>query len=563
MSALQGLVTFPGLSTFKSAEYTASQGIAPGICTIEMPQELVGGLAQQGDLTFRYGDSSVTLYSCVADFANVDRGGGGFIARVQILDRRWAWRFGYVSGHYNLPAPGPNTAGGIDPGDGTTPVSIRPDTNTDPQTLASLCLTAMGETLYDVSALPNTSRPEVHWSFDNPAEALESLCESLGCRVVLDLSTNGVRIVAIGEGDDLPAGPAQWVSEGVNPPELPSSLIFVAGQTVQQGFIPLTAVGRDTDGSIKPIAKLSYAPSQTGWTNEPLSFPSLSSEPAHTYAEESVYRWWQPSLPFTAPDGTAVTDANQLILYDRQLDTNANASGPSKATTQRPEILGLFNPSYAQADTPTTVLTYHGPLHVDQARCLVITGDALVFGNAGRNLPASIWLKTSFSLRDPNTGEPCRFTQTLPLPASPNLTPPRVVRHDEIVLQVRGVYNTSNGIAQTGTTDNSDSVTSAADYYLESTADQYVTDVSLDVPYVGIVPIAVDGAIRQVTYSIQSGEGGKTLTRASRNTEHSHYIPKYERRRAQTALRALGERALSQRALLTQSQQNAGQPFVQ
>ncbi len=561
MSALQGLISFPGLTTFKSAEYTASQGIAPGICTIELPQELVGTLAQQGDLTFSYGDAYFTLFSCIVDFGNVDRNGGGFIGRVQVYDRRWAWRFGYIHGHYNLPGLGPQTAGGTDTGYGTPP-PIRPDTNTDPQTLASYCLQAMGETLYDVSALPNSSRPEIHWSYDNPAEALESLCESLGCRVVLDLPSNGVRIVVIGEGEDLPDGPIQWIPTAVNPPATPSSLIFVGGQTVQQGFIPLTAVGRDLSGAISPIANLSYAPSGTGWTNEPLGFPSVTSEPAHTYAEESVYRWWQPTLPYTAPDGTAVTNANQLIFYDRQIDTNLNPNGPSGATTQKPEILGYFDPCYAQVNTSLgTVLTYHGSIQIDQNRCLVITGDPLVDSEHGNDMPAQLWLKASFSIRAPSDREPFRYTQTVPLPSSLNATPPRVVRHDEVVLQVRGVYSMSNGITQTGATDNSAAVTAAANY-LAVTAGEYVTDSSLDVPYVGIVPIQVDGAIRQVTYTIQSGEGGKTLTRASRNTEHSHYIPKYENRRSRAANKAVADKQLSQRALLAQTQQNTGQPFV-
>lgn len=80
-------------------------------------------------------------------------------------------------------------------------------------------------------------------------------------------------------------------------------------------------------------------------------------------------------------------------------------------------------------------------------------------------------------------------------------------------------------------------------------------------PYVGIVPIQVDGAIHQVTYSIHSGEGGSCLTRASRNTEHSHYIPKYERRRDKAANQANRDRAQSQKSLLAQQQQNGGQPF--
>jgi hypothetical protein len=557
MSAFpQGLVTFPGLNTFKSAEYTASQGIAPGVCTIEMPQELVGSVEAQGDLTLSYGDQSITLYSCVVDAANISRSGGGFIARVQIYDRRWAWQFGYISGHYNLPGPGTSTAGGTATGDGTAPPLIRADTEKDPQGLASLCLDAMGEEDYDVSVLPNSSRPERHWSYENPAQALEQLCESLGCRVVLDLASDSVQVVVVGDGGDLPEGPVQWVSEGLKPAEPPSSLLFVGGQTVQQGFLELNAVGRDTSGSIVDIDDLSYTPDD-GWESEPTSFPDITSEPAHTYAEESIYRWWQPVVPFTAPDGTNVTDLKQLILFDRQLDTNQDPDDPNGATTQRPEILGYFDPTYAQStEKPTTLLTYHGSIQVDQNRCLVITADQLLANEEGENEPAELWVKTSFSLRDVDTREPVHYTLSYPLDGSPNLTQPQIVRHDELTLQVRGAFGGGPG------TDNSSVISQAANYYLDAIAAQYQSVQSLDVPYVGIVPIQVDGTICQVTYSIQSGEGGACLTRASLNTEHSHYIPKYERRRDKTANQAVNDRAISQQALMAQQQQNQGQPFV-
>jgi hypothetical protein len=560
MSPLQGLITYPGLTTFKSAEYTASQGIAPGVCTIEMPQELVDGLAPVGDLVFSYGDSYVALFSCAVDLGNTERGGGGYISRVQIYDRRWAWKFGAVSGHYNLPAPGVPTSGGTDLGYSFSQNLVRADTMQSAQQLAVFCLQAMGESVYDVSALPNNVTPETHWSYENPAQALEQLCESLGCRVVLDLPSNGVRIVVVGAGADLPEGPIQWAASSVAPEQAPSSLLFVGGQTVQQGFIPLAAVGRDTSGAIVPIAQLSYQPAN-GWAYEPIQFPSVTAEPAHTYAEESVYRWWQPTVPFTAPDGTVVSDLKQLILFDRQLDTNLNPGDRNGSTTQRPEILGYFDHCYAQDNTAgANVLIYHGSITVDQNRCLVITGDPLIDNESGANLPATLWLKTSFSVCDATTREPVHYTQSLPLGGSTGLTQPQIVRHDEIVRQVRGAFSASGSVG--GGTDNSSLVSQAASYYLQAVAQQYQPVESLDVPYVGIVPIQVDGAIRQVTYSIQSGEGGSCLTRASRNTEHSHYIPKYDRRRDKSANRATGDRVISQKSLLAQQQQNSGQPFV-
>ncbi len=478
---------------------------------------------------------------------------------MQIYDRRWAWKFGAISGNYNLPAPGVPTSGGVDLGYSFSQSLVRADTMQSAQQLAAFCLQAMGETVYDVSALPDNVMPETHWSYENPAQALEQLCESLGCHVVLDLDSNGVRIVVVGEGADLPDGPIQWASSSVAPQQAPSSLLFVGGQTVQQGFIPLTAVGRDTSGAIVPIDQLNYAP-PNGWISEPVKFPSVTTEPARTYAEESVYRWWQPTVPFTAPDGTTVGDLKQLILFDRQLDTNLNPGDPNGATTQRPEIVGYFDPCYAQlTSSPDTLLTYHGSIQVDQNRCLVITGDQLVNCQYNQNLPATIWLKTSFSLRDPDSQEPAHFTQLMALDGSTNPTQPQIVRHDEVVLQVRGGFNASGGGSGS---DNSGLVSQAASSYLQAVAAQYQPAESLDVPYVGIVPIQVDGAIQQVTYSIHSGEGGSCLTRASRNTEHSHYIPKYERRRDKAANQAERDRALSQKSLLSQQQQIAGRPNV-
>jgi hypothetical protein len=555
MSALQGLITYPGLTTFKSAEYAASHGIAPGICTIEMPQELVDDLAPEGDLTFSYGDAYVTLSSCAIDLGNTERGGGGYISRVQIYDRRWAWKFGAISGHYNLPAPGVPTSGGVDMGYGSPSSLVRGDTMQSAQDLAVLCLEAMGETEYDVSALPDNVMPETHWSYENPAQALEQLCESLGCHVVLDLDSNGVQIVVVGEGEDLPDGPIQWAAASVSPQQAPSSLLFVGGQTVQQGFIPLVAVGLNSDGSIQPIANLSYAPMPNGWGPEPKQFPSITAEPDRTYALESVYHWWQPAIPFTAPDGTTVSDLKQIILFDRQLDTNLDPDDPDGSTTQRPEILGYFDPFNAQSSSsPGMMLPYHGSIRVDQGRCLITAEDQLIRCQANENMPATIWLKTSFSLRDPDSGEPAHYTQQMTLDDSSNVTEPHVVRHDEIALQVRGGFGG-------GATDNSSLVSSAASYFLQAVAAQYEPVESLDVPYVGIVPIQVDGAIRQVTYSIHSGEGGSCLTRASRNTEHSHYIPKYERRREKAANQAARDRVVSQKSLLAQQQQNAGQPW--
>jgi hypothetical protein len=550
MSDPQGLVSYPGLTTFTRAEYVLSHGIAPGICTIEMPQELVTNLASTGDLTLYYADQYVTLKNCLVDLGNVQAGIDGYHAIVQILDRRWAWRpqsgGNDVCGHFNLPALPPPvgedsaTAAQLQ---NPLPGTIMPGTEQTPQQLATALLNIMGEQNFDVSQLPNDARPEVHWSWANPGQSLEDLCNSLGCRVVLWIPDNTVHLVQIGVGNNLPDGPVQWVSFGVNPPELPDSLMLVGGVTVYQALLQLEPLVVDVDGSIKTIndPNLSYAPND-GWSStNPYLLPGFT-DPALSLAQDTLYRLWRPIVPFTAPDGTMVTDASQFVLYDRQVDTHQNMATQLGANTKRPTIYGTFDPALAQGTDTSKIFgtPYKGGISVLQDWGMIRTEDPLAYVDAQGNYhPANIWIKISFAIRDPHTFEPDRYTKKLPLNSGSG-TGYAVVLREEVALTVSGVYAATNngptaadngqGYQLTGQLTNNDQgqLDQQADYYLAATASQYITVFSLDVPYAGLVPIQVDGLIQQVTYSIVSGPGGSTLTRASLNTEHSKYIPKYK-----------------------------------
>jgi hypothetical protein len=536
MSAPQGLISYPGLSTFTKAEYVLSQGISPGKCTIELPQGLVTGLQATGNLTFEYNDLAISLPNCLLDSAHIDQSEKGYIARITILDRRWLWKFGYISGHYNLRMPGgANADEGFNSSasnnqDGGDSTNIRPGTEQAPQDLATLCLQAMNEQNYDVSALPNSSRPEVDWSYANPAEALQSLCESLGCRVVYWLANNSVKVVTIGQGQPLPDNGLQtFISEGVDPPNTPSSIKLVGGAWVFQGFIPLTAVGIDTDGSVQALNDLSYTPPQNGWAAEdPNVFPSLSNQPdILPLAEKSVYKMWRVDGPIQVPsnDAPAVTDLRQLKLYSRLVDTHFDPNDQTKVIPKKPEIWGSFEPKYAQTvQTPTSTQgTYKNGITVDEDRWLIITDDALYSHSKKQYAPANIQVKIAYSVRDANTWEFFRYTQDFQLNSAVP-TQPRIIRHEDIFGKAVGTFD--NNFNLTDFTDNTDTddLNAEANYYLQAAAQEYIEQDSLDVPYAGLVPIQVDGLIQQVTYSISSGPGGSTMTRASLATEHNPYV---------------------------------------
>ena len=132
-------------------------------------------------------------------------------------------------------------------------------------------------------------------------------------------------------------------------------------------------------------------------------------------------------------------------------------------------------------------------------------------------------MKIAYSVRDPDTWEFFRYTQDLQL-SSAVPTQPRIIRHEDIFGKSVGTFD--NNFDLTDFTDNTDSddLNAEANYYLQAAAQEYIEQDSLDVPYAGLVPIQVDGLIQQVTYSISSGPGGSTMTRASLATEHNPYV---------------------------------------
>lgn len=239
-----GRFLFPGLNSVLGATMTLAHGTAPSfiVCRITPQNNFT---VPQGTAQFVYGNEPpITFPDCKIDIASLDVGTGGQVWTLRIADRRWKWAFGEITGRYNLVKPN----GRIDL-----------DTEKSPQDLAKLLLKEMGEVRFDVSQLPNETRPYVEWASDNPAEMLNRLVEPLGCRVVLGLD-NRVRICLLGTGANLPTTRIMGGGFGFDPPEKPDAIKVVCAPTQFQARIVLEAVGLDTDGTVKLIKDLSYNP---------------------------------------------------------------------------------------------------------------------------------------------------------------------------------------------------------------------------------------------------------------------------------------------------------------
>lgn len=270
MQTIYQYAEWPGATLVESCVGTISHGISPAVfvlTTAEQPKPP----ARRGNLVLGDGLNRVVLRDCKVDSISPRSGGDGDTWSVAILDRRWRWRGGSISGNYNR----------MDPYGKLVPWSIR-----SPKELAELCLREMGERNYHldlpagltsaVASLDQLDRylrlgeffpqsltnPHTVWDATPPMVALARLAEQYGCRVVYQPNRDRVWVGPLGKGDPLPDHPLGYESLSLNidDPETPAGVgVMGAPVRVQMRFL-LEPVGEEWDGRYVPIDELSYAP---------------------------------------------------------------------------------------------------------------------------------------------------------------------------------------------------------------------------------------------------------------------------------------------------------------
>ena len=325
-------VDFPGVYAIFEARLNLGLGVTPSVQHLSInPQP--GNIAQIGDLMIGYQFNRVVLRDCLADSASFQRSASsGLIIGVSLLDRRWKWKFRTISGYYNRR----DSNGKIIGGEADWP------SERTPQELATLLLEELGESEFDITALPNDTRPLVEWNYASAALELGSLCDKLNCGVSLTLD-NRIVIVRKGEGREVPEYlPISRQQATLDPVDLPDEITVVTSAYRIQMDFELEAVGRDIDGSIKPIDELSYKPAdgwnvwgiQDGYARE------VSQRIHRSLAAAYVYRWFRivmPTKPLQIEGGTfPISHLDQILpLYDTQaatyLDIQNNIDRPLPA----------------------------------------------------------------------------------------------------------------------------------------------------------------------------------------------------------------------------------------
>lgn len=575
--APQGIFSFPGLPSILRGSFTLGHGISPSIATLVVPPNLKY-VVKNGPLVITYGNTKLMFPDCRVDMASLQADQSGQIWTISIKDRRWKWEFCEITGHYNKLKPN----GRIDP-----------DTEKTPQELATLLLKAMKETAFEVNQLPNQMRPETNWQYDNPAEQLARLCDSLGCRVVLGLD-NKVRICKLGNGVALPSSRVMSGGYGFDPPETPDTLKLVCAPTKYQAKLVLEAVGLDRDGEVKLIKDLSYNPAgegeTNGWGNQyPETFQAMITDNGldaknRALALQTVFRWYRvkdvATLDMKIPkyEGTITTYKQFLPLEDKLLDQET-ASGESYPQPQHAIVEGVF---YDQVGDPKTMVNtargtrYRGTFSIDKERGIVQFSEPVyqfvkLEANLTKNnrttviaaagsfayFPAEIILECSFSILDEKKRQPERYTLDRKMSNGKFQTGPKIIKREDIYRTVVSRYKSVGELNRsiTDTTslasvlaeavpyellpaerivDNEKDLKVKANYYLDAEQAKYQPKESLSYSYPRIEKISPDGMIHQVSWSV--GPDGAT-TEASQNSEFDLVVPTYAERRNLEILR--------------------------
>ncbi len=538
MAAPQGTIYFSGIRSLMSGQFTLSHGISPSTCTLSIPPQ-PGRLILSGELLLEYGRTRFRFPDCRVDriIATQDATGSE-VWQLIILDRRWLWReTGRISGFYNVRRD-ENT--------------IVDDTEKSPQDLAKLCLDAMGEKNYDVRALPNDARPEIEWDYANPAEALARLCDTLGCRVVMNMDQR-VQLHRIGKGRTLPQGQIEGQLT-LDPPDPPGEIIIVGARARWQGDLELEPVGLDVDGEIKPIRELSYAPRHGGrrsWEFSDIDhFNDLRVKKHRALAQQSVYRWFRVKTPLELPGlKDEIEDLDRILpLEDVQVET---MEVQGRRESRPPWVYGKFwmghedHKAREERDLPniknrpksqyTQGFSVDADLGIVKFNKPVFTFEEIFVNQGGRRvsgglkiLDPTLFLRIAVNLRDKETRgwirgqwrkKPKRRTRRTQTSARK-----KYVLHEDIIREHYIDFTRGKRLVR-----NDDEVQAMAGYYLDAELAQYDFDDSGSMTYPGLIPVDLDGAFQQVTW-IVTGEGF-ALTRVSRNREEFIITPDYNERR--------------------------------
>lgn len=528
----QAKMTFSAIPEMIGGTATMSRGISPGIILLEMPTK-PSLTTTVGTLQITYPGVNIRLPNCAVNTHTLKREiirSSTYARRadsrmwtIQVMDRRWAWRYKKIEGEYNVRMPNNDVRFS------NTHLELRKSIFD----LAVLCLSAMGESGFDCSVLPRNVYPYVNWKKANPAAELQTLCDMVGCVVVYDWDLDRVVIHRLGVGANLPTGTGTDVHQPmpVSVTRRPDKIAVECGPTRFQIQFELEAVGMEFDGTINRLSSISYVPAAAsgGWGKQWwCDFPNVSAADKDM-AFRTIFRWYRVKAVGTSGilDVPGVNETiksiDQFELEDILLEHKQDPD--LMPQTQRGRIVGEFWPQCPWEAVTAAADSYNssGWRILPDHKNIVEFDYPVLKITSGSYEQAKLFLTCVCKIRKANADGyvSASYSQNLPWAATGAGT--RILKHQElwdsqIINRVAGTAGVKTASAE-------------ASVYLSYTATVYNSGAGIDMGYDGILPIRLDGAIAQVQWKAGLGAQGKT--RASRNHEFDIFTPPMEQRRRQ------------------------------
>lgn len=529
--------TFPGINQIHRFSMTLSRGVTPSPAVLSIvPQQNLQSIT--GDLILSFGGNSFVFPDCRVDQNSFERNNNGEIWQLTIFDRRWKWAFGALHGYYNLRQ---------DDAEGT----ILPGTEKTPRELVSLCLDSLNETEYDVSAVPNDSRPAVEWEVTPPAKALANLCETLGCDVVIG-SDNKVVVVPLNEGAQIPINgyPVIENSFSLDIPETPSRIVAYAARNRYEADLELEAIGLEEDGEVKLIDDLSYRPAN-GWEqSDPPHFYSIEDEKIRDLARKWIFRGYRVKMPAKIPfvnladdEGPRLVDVERLEQitpffteqigswdYDQGRWSSKQNVQPIIYGVHSQETEGYENSEDPDPNTPMQTLV-RVDFTLDERKAIVRFGQAVrrwIPSGSGGGLwiaPAILRLRISMPFRQNESMAYYRHWVIRDL--GDFGTPDKSIKSEEVRAELVPRYTEDYELD--GVEENYQDVERHLNYLIDQALKEYDLKQPQTVAYAGLFPIQLDGAIQTVGWDF--GTTTEARTTVTRNFDPPRRCLSYRERR--------------------------------
>ncbi len=538
---------FPGVEHVIAGTMSIGHGETPAVCILSIAEQ-VSLDNTIGTLTIEFDSQTYEWPECRAVAASIRKNSQGRIVSLTIEDWRWKWRTGTISGRYNRREPSSRTL--------NSARQIVKHTEKTPRELFKLYFEALGETNFDVSQVPDDARPEVDHDGESAAQAMASLCDLLGCRVV-PAPGNKAIICKAGEGSPLfQSSELIEFNDALDPPERPDGAQVTGGAMEFQVDIELEPMADETSGESVELDKASYKPAG-GWTfDDKDEFHNITDLKARNLARQSVYRKWRPKIPagglelpgYSQITGKKITRLDQLVLLDRQVETQVQQG---RETYLPAWVYGAYegdntigDNAYANTiDEPEPITDrnsdlakkciLHDSASYDQDKGILTIGRALTLQDAaGKMQPAKLRYRCAVNVRDETTDALFRYTR-LRTYGTKDGTKPYEIRREEITARTVPTYDKSfTAVSVDYIRLDADT---EADYYLDLKEREWRDLAPSEGTYAGIIALCLDGAIQHIVYS--AGDGQPPMTRISRNDENRNYITPYKERRQREALK--------------------------